>query len=55
LDPDPGRRGKQFERLCQWFLTHEPVYAHELRRFWLPDQPDQVQRGGLIFSPNALP
>ena len=35
LDPDPGRRGRQFERICQWFLTHDPVYAHELRRVWL--------------------
>jgi len=35
LDPDPGRRGRQFERICQWFLAHDPVYAHELRRVWL--------------------
>ena len=34
-DPDPVRRGKQFERICQWFLTHDPVYAGELRRVWL--------------------
>jgi predicted helicase len=34
-DPDPGRRGRQFERICQWFLTHDPVYAGELRRVWL--------------------
>jgi hypothetical protein len=27
LDPDENRRGKQFERICQWFLTHDPVYA----------------------------
>ena len=41
-DPDPGRRGKQFERICQWFLTHEPVYAHELRRVWhWADWPDR--------------
>ena len=38
LDPDPGRRGRQFERICQWFLTHDPVYAHELRRVWLWDE-----------------
>lgn len=35
LDPDPVRRGSQFERICKWFLTHEPVYAHELRQVWL--------------------
>jgi len=34
-DPDTGRRGKQFERICRWFLTHDPVYARELRRVWL--------------------
>ncbi|MGO9697545.1 MAG: hypothetical protein ACLPYO_28255, partial [Mycobacterium sp.] len=34
-DSDPVRRGRQFERICQWFLTHEPIYAHELRRVWL--------------------
>lgn len=35
LDTDPVRRGSQFEHICQWFLTHDPVYAHELRRVWL--------------------
>jgi predicted helicase len=35
LDTDPVRRGRQFERICQWFLTHDPVYAHELRHIWL--------------------
>jgi hypothetical protein len=36
LDPDPNRRGKQFERICQWFLTHNPVHAALLRhdRVW---------------------
>jgi Restriction endonuclease len=34
-DPDPLRRGRQFERICLWFLTHDPVYAHELRHVWL--------------------
>ena len=38
LDPDPYRRGKQFERICQWYLTHDPVYAHELRHVWLWDE-----------------
>lgn len=35
LDTDPVRRGSQFEHICQWFLRHDPVYAHELRRVWL--------------------
>jgi hypothetical protein len=30
LDPDPVRRGRHFERLCQWFLTNDPVYQREL-------------------------
>lgn len=38
LDPDPLRRGKQFERICKWFLTSDPVYKHELRRVWLWDE-----------------
>ena len=37
LDPEKVRRGRQFARICQWFLTHDPVYAHELRRVWLWD------------------
>lgn len=35
LDADPGRRGRQFERICQWFLMHAPVYTRELRHVWL--------------------
>jgi predicted helicase len=38
LDPDPYRRGKQFEHICKWFLKHEPVYRHELRQVWLWDE-----------------
>ena len=42
LDPDPGRRGRQFERICRWFLSHDPVYARELRHAWLwSDWPDR--------------
>ena len=36
-DPDPFRRGREFERICR-FLTHEPIYARELRRVWLWDE-----------------
>ncbi|SON61726.1 Putative DNA repair helicase RadD [Mycobacterium simulans] len=40
LDPEPNRRGRQFERICQWFLTHSPVHAALLRpdRVWLWDE-----------------
>ena len=49
LDPDPYRRGKQFEHICQWFLTHDPVYVHDLRHVWLwkewPDRWADVEAG----------
>jgi hypothetical protein len=35
---DPDLRGKQFEHICKWFLTNDPVYKHELRRVWLWDE-----------------
>ena len=45
LDPDAYRRGKQFERIVEWFLTHAPEYETQLRRVWLwddwPDRPSQ--------------
>jgi superfamily II DNA or RNA helicase len=42
LDLDVRRRGKQFEHICKWFLTNDPVYQHELRRVWLWDEwPDR--------------
>jgi predicted helicase len=34
-DPDPVLKGRQFERICQWFLTHDGIYARELRGVWL--------------------
>lgn len=38
LDADAGRRGKQFEHICKWFLTNDPIYCRELRRPWLWDE-----------------
>jgi superfamily II DNA or RNA helicase len=35
LDVDERVKGKQFEHICKWFLTNDPVYKHELRRVWL--------------------
>ena len=32
LDPDPRVRGKQFERVCKWFLTNDPTYKNTLWR-----------------------
>ncbi|MCB0937696.1 MAG: Helicase associated domain protein, partial [Mycobacterium sp.] len=39
LDADSAlSRGKQFERICKWFLTNDPVYKHEIRQVWLWDE-----------------
>jgi hypothetical protein len=35
LDPNPRRRGRQFELICQWYLRRDPVYTRELRHGWL--------------------
>lgn len=37
FDPDEYRRGKQFERVVERFLTHAPEYATQLCRVWLWD------------------
>ena len=38
LPADSGPKGKAWERLCRWFLLHDPVYASQLRRVWLWDE-----------------
>ena len=38
LDEDNVRRGRQFERICKWFLTNDPLYQHRVRRVWLWDE-----------------
>ncbi|WP_349269278.1 hypothetical protein MPNTM1_04899 [Mycolicibacterium parafortuitum] len=40
LDPDPRIRGKQFERICQWFLANDPTYSATLRHVWMWDEWD---------------
>lgn len=37
LDPDPYKRGKQFEHICKWFLENDPTYQPLLRKVWLWD------------------
>jgi predicted helicase len=32
LDPQPGVRGRQFERLCRWFLLNAPEYRGRFRQ-----------------------
>jgi superfamily II DNA or RNA helicase len=38
LDPDSGVRGRQFELICRWYLTTDPLYRRELERVWLWDE-----------------
>jgi len=35
LDPRPDVRGRQFERLCAWYLRNAPEYHDRIRRVWL--------------------
>jgi len=35
LGPTPQARGRQFERLCRWYLENAPEYCHRLRSVWL--------------------
>jgi hypothetical protein len=35
LDADERVRGRQWERICAWFLTHDPAYLALLRHVWL--------------------
>jgi superfamily II DNA or RNA helicase len=37
LNPDEHRRGRQFERICKWFLENDPEYKREIKRVWLWD------------------
>ena len=37
LSPDEHRRGRQFERICKWFLENDPEYKREIKRVWLWD------------------
>jgi superfamily II DNA or RNA helicase len=37
LSPDEHRRGRQFERICKWFLENDPEYQREIKRVWLWD------------------
>ncbi len=37
LSPDEHRRGREFERICKWFLEHDPQYRLLIKRVWLWD------------------
>jgi superfamily II DNA or RNA helicase len=38
LDPRPDLRGREFERICKWFLGNAPEYRAQLRHVWLWDE-----------------
>lgn len=38
LSPDERRRGRQFERICKWFLENDPEYKRVVKRVWLWDE-----------------
>ena len=35
LDSRPGVRGRQFERICAWYLRSAPEYRRRFRKVWL--------------------
>jgi len=44
LDPDPARRGRQFEHFVKWFLTTDPEWSTQVDQVWLWD--DWPERWG---------
>jgi superfamily II DNA or RNA helicase len=38
LDSEAWKSGRQFEDICRWFLTNDPLYRQELRRVWSWDE-----------------
>ena len=59
LPADSGPKGTSWERLYQWFLLNDPVYASRLRRVWLfKDRSLQHSRGDshpLTFRSGIVP
>ena len=35
LDPDPDRRGRQFEHFVKWFLQNDPEWSTQVEQVWL--------------------
>jgi predicted helicase len=45
FDPDPGKRGRQFEHFVKWFLKNDPEWATQVDEVWLwNDYPAQWGR-----------
>jgi len=38
LDPDPLKRGKQFEHFVKWFLKADPEWSTQVEQVWLWDE-----------------
>jgi superfamily II DNA or RNA helicase len=38
LDPDPAKRGKQFEHFVKWFLQNDPEWQTQVDQVWLWDE-----------------
>jgi len=38
LDPRAEVRFREFEQICKWFLTNDPLYQRQIRRVWLWDE-----------------
>ena len=38
LDSNPNVRGRQWERLCKWFLQNDSRYKGQLEKVWLWDE-----------------
>ncbi len=34
LPSDPNARGKEFEKVAQWFLKEDPEYSNKFRNVW---------------------
>ncbi len=38
LDPSEQVGGRQFERICKWYVRHDPLYKGQLEKVWLWDK-----------------
>ena len=56
LDPDPGKRGSESERICRWYLTNAPEYRGCFRRIWLWKEWPDAWGGdaGITWSPKRM-
>ena len=45
LSVDPHMRGKQFERLVEWWLTQDAIWSRKIENVWVWDEwPDYPER-----------